>query len=212
MCVCVLKKKDDERGDLKIILKILQKRRSTNSSDLTQILTALLEVGKFPSIHESCRRLQIFPCVFFTTRELKNANLVQERRRRKKSSEKWGSFHTEQPMQMLPGRVKMSQIFAVSSKHAASHLLSTSLLGNALTFHSCDSSARALNPARRPDLTEIPQINLTKLPSSLEIGMTNRQESRRRYKICPGCVICPGFGYLAISMTWQTKPLAMCCL
>lgn len=125
MCVGE-KKEEDERGDIKIILKILQKRCSTNSSDLTQILTAPLEVGKFLSIHESRCRLPIFPCVFFATRELKNANLVQER----KKQGKWGSFHAEEPMQMLPGRVKMSQIFAVSSKAlpAASHLLSPCLL------------------------------------------------------------------------------------
>lgn len=116
MCVSEKKKKEDERGDLKIILKILQKRRSTKSSDLTQILTALLEVGKFPSIHESCHHLLIFPCVFFATREVKNANLVQEKEKKKKRSEKWGSFHTELPMQMLPGRVKMSQIFELSLK------------------------------------------------------------------------------------------------
>lgn len=85
--MCQKKKNKEDGGDLKIILKILRKRRSTNSPDLTQILTALLEVGKFPSIHESFYRLLIFPCVFFATRELKNANLVQERGGKKKKKE-----------------------------------------------------------------------------------------------------------------------------
>lgn len=68
VCACVGKKKEEDEmrgGDLKIILKILQKRCSTISSDLTQILTAPLEVGKFLSIHESTLPSSNFSvCVF----------------------------------------------------------------------------------------------------------------------------------------------------
>lgn len=71
------------KGVLKIILKILSTRRSTNSFDLTQILTAPLEVGKFFRLSMNHVLFFEFFRVCFCSAQLKNAKLVQERKEAK---------------------------------------------------------------------------------------------------------------------------------